>query len=73
MVFIGFRELGGRERKITVEQARVCAQVETFTRIVQVGVIPSPNPTPEEVAAVDRVNAMMRQLLEAALSGGGCG
>lgn len=56
-----------------VRQARVCAEVDAFVRMLESGIITPPYPTPEQLTAIELANSKMRELLHRALLGSPCG
>ena len=46
------------------QDARVCSFMDAIAALALVGISPPPDPTPEDVAAVHRVNAQLAQVRE---------
>jgi hypothetical protein len=45
-----------------------CAKMEAFVKMMEVGIVPPPNATVQDVAATELANSRMRVLLETALT-----
>lgn len=56
-----------------IKEVELCTQVETFVRVMETGIITSPQPTQEETAAVDLANSRIRSLLQTAIQATDCG
>lgn len=68
--------LSVRERaryRAEVRETEMCTEMETFVRVMQAGIITSPEPTKEESAAVELANSRIRGLLDSAIQMSACG
>lgn len=56
-----------------IRETEICTRVQTFVNMMQVGIVTSPEASPEETRAVELANVRMRAMIAATLKDIPCG